>query len=135
MAARYRLGGMIAFSTLQAPLAQAQASDTLSLRVPPMSWVADSATERMPASHRSTAKDVDRPVRVTYCPVPSYPSALAGRRLHDRCQRTNARRHYAINHHPASEETAVAPAGHTHDCDTFSAKSVGNCAHFRSPAP
>ena len=31
----------------------------------------------MPASHRSTVKDADRPVQVTYCPVPNYPRGLA----------------------------------------------------------
>jgi TonB family protein len=57
--------------------AHGQATDTLSLRSPSLSLVVDSASSAMPASHRTVAKKVDRPVRVRYCPEPVYPTALA----------------------------------------------------------
>jgi len=67
----------IMIGMLQAALAQAQGRDTLSLRITPSALATDSATEVIPASHQSAEKNVDRPVRVIYCPEPSYPSALA----------------------------------------------------------
>lgn len=67
----------IVIGMLQAALAQAQDPDTLSLRITPMELVTDSATEAMPASHRSAMENVDQPVRVIYCPEPRYPTALA----------------------------------------------------------
>jgi TonB family protein len=54
----------------------AQSHDTLSLRAPSLSLVVDSASTAVPASHRTAAEKVDRPVRVRYCPEPAYPTAL-----------------------------------------------------------
>lgn len=61
---------------LQASECLAQGPDTLSLRMTPMAMVTDSATEAMPASHRSAETNVDQPVSVVYCPRPSHPRAL-----------------------------------------------------------
>jgi outer membrane biosynthesis protein TonB len=72
-----RFIGAVFVGLLQAPLVQAQGPDTLSLRITPMQLVTDSANDTMPASHRSAEDNVDQPVRVIYCPEPSYPTALA----------------------------------------------------------
>lgn len=69
-------GATLAIAQLWVGDAQAQNADTLSLRAPRLSLVVDSASSAMPASHRSVAENVDRPVRVRYCPDPVYPSAL-----------------------------------------------------------
>jgi TonB family protein len=69
--------GAILIGLLQASLAQAQSNDTLSLRITPMEFVTDSTAQASPSSHRSAEKNVDRPVRVIYCPQPTYPRALA----------------------------------------------------------
>jgi outer membrane biosynthesis protein TonB len=66
----------IVIGLLQSPLLPAQTLDTLPFRVTPMEHVPDSATKPMPASHRSAEENVDQPVRVIYCPEPSYPTAL-----------------------------------------------------------
>ena len=62
----------------QAAVVQAQGSDTLSLRIPPMERVVDSAKAARPASHRTVEKGPDQPVQVLYCPTPRYPTELAG---------------------------------------------------------
>jgi TonB family protein len=73
-----RLGWVASLALAQLWLveAHAQTADTLSLRTPSFLLVADSASNAMPASHRSAAAKVDRPVRVRYCPEPAYPTAL-----------------------------------------------------------
>lgn len=76
-ASLHRLGWALAFALLSASVGQAQSSDTLSLRLPSMELIVDSATAAIPASHRSVERKVDRPVRVIYCPEPRYPVALA----------------------------------------------------------
>jgi TonB family protein len=69
-------GVTLAIAQLWVGNVHAQSADTLSLRPPPLSLVDDAASSAMPASHRSVAEKVDRPVRVRYCPDPVYPSAL-----------------------------------------------------------
>jgi outer membrane biosynthesis protein TonB len=73
----HKLPYVIAIAMLQMSPAAAQTTDTIPLRFPPLSQIGDSAAETMPPSHKSAAKQVDRPVRVRYCPEPSYPTGLA----------------------------------------------------------
>jgi Gram-negative bacterial TonB protein C-terminal len=68
--------GAILIGMLQTSWAQAQGPDTLSLHIPPMALVTDSARASRPASHRTVEKGADEPVQVLYCPNPSYPIAL-----------------------------------------------------------
>jgi outer membrane biosynthesis protein TonB len=72
-----RLKLAVLLGLLYASAAQGQQNDALSLRIPPLTPISDSATEAMPPSHRSAVGDVDRPVRIIYCPQPGYPRALA----------------------------------------------------------
>lgn len=67
----------IAVSMLPVASIQAQAPDTLSLRIPPIERVIDSVRAARPASHRTVEKDPDEPVQVLYCPNPRYPATLA----------------------------------------------------------
>ena len=63
---------------VQFAAAGAQQRDRVELRFTPLSVLADTATVEMPASHRSAAKEVDRPVRLRYCLGARYPAVLSG---------------------------------------------------------
>jgi TonB family protein len=72
---RIGLLGTLALAPVALPGAHAQETHSLTLIEPPAAHV-DSARSGMPASHRSAAEHIDRPVECRYCPPAIYPTAL-----------------------------------------------------------
>jgi outer membrane biosynthesis protein TonB len=68
---------IITLSSLVPTTADAQGTDTLSYRLLPQVQLSDPAAAASPASHQSAAREADEPVRVDYCPRPTYPTALS----------------------------------------------------------
>jgi outer membrane biosynthesis protein TonB len=73
-----RLGLLLSLALARLSLAGAHAQDPNSptLRIEPLLEHVDSARSGMPASHRSAAEHVDRPVVRLHCPPALYPTAL-----------------------------------------------------------
>ena len=72
MRSRYRY--LVLVAVLSGP-SGLSAQDTLKLLPIPLERVEDSATARLPASHRTVAKAADEPVKVHFWPLPIYPAA------------------------------------------------------------